>query len=387
MGMRIYWHSSAPWGPSSYSVLTRRAVPHLVRGGYKVALGTFYGLQGEPIGWPVRYADGSLCDTVTVLPAITSTAHNAGTIRPSLRRWNCDLAIVCADVWIFEPEHTQEIKFCPWLPVDHDPVPRAVVECLREAFYPMVYSQWGVDLLGEAGIDAHYVPGSAPADVFMPGDSTKAAERLAIPAECDFLAVMVAANKDGTDRKGFGPALRGFAKFAAAHPRAYLYLHTRWDGALNIMAMVESLGLRGRVLHPDQYAYDFGLLDENYMADVYRAGDILLNPCKGEGFGLPLIEAQMCGTPVAAADFATTDELLFGGWKLSGQLEWSDGADSWRYAVSADSVAAVLEEAYRERNLEELGAVARAKALIFDDHEVWKNYWRPALAEMERRLK
>jgi glycosyltransferase involved in cell wall biosynthesis len=39
-------------------------------------------------------------------------------------------------------------------------------------------------------------------------------------------------------------------------------------------------------------------LDDKTMASLYRGCDTLVLPYRGEGFGLPLLEAQACGTPV-----------------------------------------------------------------------------------------
>lgn len=40
------------------------------------------------------------------------------------------------------------------------------------------------------------------------------------------------------------------------------------------------------------------VLDESRLADLYRSADLLCAPFRGEGFGLPILEAMACGTPV-----------------------------------------------------------------------------------------
>ena len=91
----------------------------------------------------------------------------------------------------------------------------------------------------------------------------------------------------------------------------------------------------------------------------------------------------MCGVPVALSDFSTTDELLFAGWKIPGQRNWSIGADSWRLLVSVDGVVDALEAGYAERDNPKLRQQARDGARHYDTEQVFETYWRPALKDIE----
>jgi len=50
-------------------------------------------------------------------------------------------------------------------------------------------------------------------------------------------------------------------------------------------------------------------LTDDEMADLYRACDVLVHPYRGEGFGMPVLEAMACGRPVMITAGGPTDEF------------------------------------------------------------------------------
>jgi glycosyltransferase involved in cell wall biosynthesis len=379
--LNILWHSTAPWGPSSYSILTKRTVPGIVGDGHKVTVSTWYGLQGEPQIWRVPRGEEKV--PVVILPGGVPEAYGVDVVYANYLRHECNVIITCMDAWVMPASVTCQTKFAPWLPVDFDPAPQQVVDAVSGAIYPMVFSQWGTDVLKRQGIDAHYVPCSADAEKFSPIDKRSARNTWQIPETCDFLVSVVAANKDPDDRKGLFQALMGFAKFAATHAGACMYLHTNWQGPVNVGKIIHALGIDDKVFRPDHYAYQMGLYPDTYLQMVYSGSDVLLNPAQSEGFGLPILEAQLCGCPVAATDFSTTRELMFDGWPIPGQASWQVGADSFRMLPYIDGIVDALQAAYDERNNECIRERVRQGALAYDTATVHERYWRPALKAIE----
>jgi glycosyltransferase involved in cell wall biosynthesis len=383
VGLKVLWHSTVPWGSSSYSVLTKRTVPGLVGDGHKVTLSTWYGLQGEPQVWRVKGGEEAGPVAVPVLPSLLPESYGVDVLLANYQRHEAQVLISCMDVWVLPAQVTARMRFCPWLPVDFDPAPALVVEALGPAVYPMVFSRFGVEVLARSGIEAHYVPCSADASAFKPLDRDEARAGWKLPAGLGFLVTMVAANKDPDDRKGLTEALVGFARFAQNHDDAHLYLHTSWQGPVNVGAICEQLGISERVLRPDEYAYCMGLYPDSYMQMVYSASDVLLNTAHSEGFGLPMLEAQLCGCPIAATDFSSTREIMAAGWPIPGQPSWLCRADSFRLLPYVDAVAEALQAAYDERGNQTLREQARAGVLDYDTATVHERYWRPALKEIE----
>jgi glycosyltransferase involved in cell wall biosynthesis len=64
---------------------------------------------------------------------------------------------------------------------------------------------------------------------------------------------------------------------------------------------ITRLGLAGSIVH----VHD---LTRAELAELYRRATVVLVPSKAEGFGLPVIEALACGTPVVASDIPALRE-------------------------------------------------------------------------------
>lgn len=71
---------------------------------------------------------------------------------------------------------------------------------------------------------------------------------------------------------------------------------------VDIAGTAERCGLRGRVLR-------LGYVSEEELLLLYNACGLFVYPSLYEGFGLPVIEAMACGTPVACSDATSLPEV------------------------------------------------------------------------------
>jgi glycosyltransferase involved in cell wall biosynthesis len=72
-----------------------------------------------------------------------------------------------------------------------------------------------------------------------------------------------------------------------------------------IFAEVERLGLTGEVIFP-------GYVAQEDLPLWYNAADLFVYPSRFEGFGLPVLEAMACGTPVVTTNAASLPEVAGG---------------------------------------------------------------------------
>ena len=84
-------------------------------------------------------------------------------------------------------------------------------------------------------------------------------------------------------------------------PFTYLKL-LRVGRNFRFIRMIEQLDLKDRVIATGNVSIDF-------LADAYRASDVLLFPSLFEGFGIPVVEAMASGLPVIISNRGSLPEV------------------------------------------------------------------------------
>lgn len=380
---KLLWHSNSPWAPTGYGQQTALFAKPLAEH-YELGISSFYGLEGAPITW----------DGIPVLPGIGGEFGNEYLVQHAKHFFGGDprdgLVVTLMDVWVLDPQWAGQVNMACWVPVDHQPAPPGVVKFfLDSGAVPIAMSRFGQQQLGR--LDPLYVPHGVHTDLYKPRDRKAVRAEVGLPDDA-FLVGMVAANKGRPSRKGFSQAFQAFCKFAAEHENAYLYLHTMVGQSVaageNIPAMLDGLGIpEDRVLIADQYRVLFDPYSHQSMSKIYSAMDVLLNPSLGEGFGIPVLEAQACGTPAIVTDFSAMSEVCGAGWHVSHRPYWT-GLNSWQAVPDVDDIVSALEECYGLSGTQraKLSLAARRHAQEYALPKVFKQFMLPALRVVEQRF-
>lgn len=166
--------------------------------------------------------------------------------------------------------------------------------------------------------------------------------RMGLPAEYLLFVGQIAARKNAVR------VLEAFARLPAGAP-SLVMAGPRKHGWEEVRDAHARLGLGDRVRFPGHVA-------EGDLAPLYAGARALVFPSLDEGFGLPVLEAFACGTPVLASTAGALPETAGGAALL---------VDPLSVEAIADGIRRVLGDDALRRDLAARGRV-RAAALTWD---------------------
>ena len=116
-------------------------------------------------------------------------------------------------------------------------------------------------------------------------------------------------NFEWGERKAPEILLEAFSdEFSVTESVALLCKINNFDGSVNIRSEIQKLGLRsggGRIVIAENTIlknYDLGAL--------YASADCFVLPARGEGWGMPILEAMACGLPVIATNWSAQTDFM-----------------------------------------------------------------------------
>ncbi|CAN5488662.1 hypothetical protein BH18ACT1_BH18ACT1_00100 [soil metagenome] len=176
---------------------------------------------------------------------------------------------------------------------------RRAKECvtLTAAFKQVLVLSYGV-----SPWDVHVIPPGVELDQFRPGDRDAARRALGLDADT-WVGLSV---RRLVPRMGLETLLEAWAKAGEDGPPALLLIAGDGPSRPGLEARARALGLADAVRF-------LGRVSDEALRQCYRAADVALVPTVAlEGFGLVVLEALACGTPVVATDAGGLPEALAG---------------------------------------------------------------------------
>jgi glycosyltransferase involved in cell wall biosynthesis len=189
-----------------------------------------------------------------------------------------------------------------WTVFESNRIPELVMSSLRPATQVWVPSHWGRDVLIDNGIDPAriwVVPEGVDSGRFHPY------RRHPWTADRPFRFLGVGKYEL---RKSFDETLTAFAQTYANMPNVELVIKSGYftnhdEKLLAFKKKIKDLELTNITLL-------WGVMSFDDIAELYRSCDAFVFPTRGEGWGLPLIEAAASGLPIITIPYSGHTEFI-----------------------------------------------------------------------------
>lgn len=250
-----------------------------------------------------------------------------------------------------------------YLPVDGYGNPRSW-DVLSQRVTRIAMSKFGQEAMPEAPVVWHGVDTA----IFKPRDKREAKAALGFDPD-RFLVLRVDKNSIRKDYPSTWKALRPVLR---AHPDIDVHFHCLpiSNDGYNLHAVAwNDEDIRDRLTFSPDIGGFTGWSTEN-LATLYAAADVFVSTSWGEGFGLTLLEAMACGTPVVATDCSAITEVVGPGGILvpsSRRISMPMGQDQCLPYI--EGFTAAIDKLYRRPALRAqlaVAALAQAQTLSWD---------------------
>jgi glycosyltransferase involved in cell wall biosynthesis len=363
-------HAPYPEMPTGYGNQVKIWAPRIRDAGHDVAISCTAGVVRFNTTWQGMRAYGR--------SPYTDMAEDL--VQSNYGDFDADLIITLCCPWKLHGQVWRHMRTIHLMPVDRDPLGVPDFRLIEEGSgMPAAVSRFGEKVLRAKKLEPLYLPHAVDTNVWTP-PRDRAKLRQANGLDHMFVVGMNASNSDPDDRKSFDETFQAFAAFHVKHPMSVLTVHAAAmapDG-LNLGAMAEALDITESVVFTNQRQLAGGGAPQDALAAWYGMLDVLVLASKGEGYGIPLAEAQACGTPVITMGWATGPELAGPGWTVEGQRTWNDGHQAYWHVPYVESITDRLEESFT-RARQRRKAARQFAVEHLDADLLWKEHWIPVL--------
>ncbi|MDD5367630.1 MAG: glycosyltransferase family 1 protein [Anaerolineaceae bacterium] len=149
--------------------------------------------------------------------------------------------------------------------------------------------------------DRIYVTYLSPGSIFSPISDSVLDKSICIRHGIDTDFILAVGNLQ--PRKNLLRLIKAFSIIKTTFPSVRLVIvgKAQWH-ASEIYTLVSKLGLKNEVIFP-------GYVSDEDLVVLYNAAQVFVYPSIYEGFGLPVLEAMACGTPVVTSNSSSLPEV------------------------------------------------------------------------------
>jgi len=129
---------------------------------HDIGIFAFYGLKGGMQMW-------------NDIPVFPNKSDDAGSlyVNSFYRIFEADALISLMDIWVLDPRAMLQLKWLPYFPIDHDPMPPKVREVLKASYMCATMSKFGRKKAEELGVVSTYIPHGVDTKVYRPDDDLR----------------------------------------------------------------------------------------------------------------------------------------------------------------------------------------------------------------------
>jgi len=268
-------------------------------------------------------------------------------------RFKPDLVWTLGDMWMIDhvaaSSNRKEFKWVGYFPIDGEPAPSKWGKIVEAMDHAIAYGQYGKRIIEQRAKKANlsYIPHGVNTKIFFPkDDATRKREKkllLGVDEEIQVVGI-VARNQprkafdklfesyfyvingsyckcnacekitvdkyDLVERKVVAKAISckhcGSSDVDRGKERnnLKLYVHAAAvDCGWDLIDLQNDFNLMNKILINPDLKIGAGV-SEPTLAAIYNSFDVFTLPTRGEGFGLPVLEAMACGVPIVVTDYS-----------------------------------------------------------------------------------
>lgn len=298
--------------------------------------------------------------------------------------WNPDALICALDIHYFQEQifpaaKKLDLKYVCITPLESDPLCITWANLLREMDKVFFISQFGTDEAIKAGVDAEHMEIGIDTNAWRLRTEEEYTEvRKALGFEPDDFVVITVA--DNQERKNLARGFEILSQLKKLHGVKVKHILVTREHSMvgwKLYDLAFELGLSS-----DLRIFQSGMPFVD-LYTLYCTADAYLSCSKGEGLGLPVMEAMSVGIPVVANKTGALAELLAEGrgWLVEPDFWMYDPfGNQRRYIIPVDRTVAALLDVRSKDNLNELSILASRR--FMEDKS-----WERSARQLEEAIK